>query len=302
VKFLKQNAGEVILRLCHFEDALRFPHCLQHFDNRMKFSRWLYVDKSRCPVELFELIVQLKPEGYHGGGSFVIQTEAGDEAGARLVDDIVAMCERSGLKKSTVSIKGDFRHDVNHHYEQSDLEAAPLLWIRAQKRLFKGINAGDRDELGQVWLPASEAKPTIKTLSVFLRPWIVVSDKTRDILEGGGLIGLKFDGVSIKGKSIYASSDPFWELRSTIILPPMANSFRNTGVTCESYLIKGAYGEMHYRQSDLQTLGVFDVAFTREPFGGAVPNPELIVSQRFYQHCLKNKVPLEVCPVRIDPD
>jgi len=32
------------------------------------------------------------------------------------------------------------------------------------------------------------------------------------------------------------------------------------------------------------------------------PHPALIVSQRFYQHCLKHRIPLEVEPVRIDPD
>ena len=137
---------------------------------------------------------------------------------------------------------------------------------------------------------------------IFLRPWTVVSDHTRQILERGELIGLKFDPVTIKGQSIHAKSEPFWELRSKVTRPKVVNAMRNPAVTCESYVATGGCGEYRYLQSDFQALGNFDIAFTAEPFGGAVPNPELIISQRFYQHCLKNKIPLEVRPVRIDPD
>ena len=231
-----------------------------------------------------------------------MQTSPGDESAEKLVDEIVALCEQRGLRKSSPGIAGAYTHRVHHHYEPSDLNSSPLLQLMTQNRTFKGINSGIRDELGRVWLPASEAKPTIKILSILLRPWIVVSDQTRHLLEAGQLVGLKFDPVTIKGHSAYASSAPFWELRSTVTLPKMANAIRNPAVTCESYLPQDRYGEIHYRQRELQPLGNFDIAFTLEPFGGAVPNPELIVSQRFYQHCLKHKIPLAVRPVRIDPD
>ncbi len=81
----------------------------------------------------------------------------------------------------------------------------------------------------------------------------------------------------------------------------MVNVVPDTFVQHENFLIRDPYGEPHYRQSELQPLGIFDIAFTREPPGGN-RDPSLIISQRFYQHCLKNKIPLEVRPVRIDPD
>ncbi len=267
----------------------------------MKFSRRLTITKDRCPPELFESIVRIKPECYAGGGSFHLETQPGDEVAAKLVDELVALCEQSGLKKNVRGTIGAYTHQVHFHYEQTDLQAAPLLWLMGQRRVFKSINSGERDELGRVWLPATEAKPTVKFASVFLRPWIVVSDWTRRILESAGLVGLKFDEVSIKGHSDQASKEPFWELRSVVSLPKMTNSDPDTGVNYESFLISDAYGEPHYRQSDLQPLGIFDIAHTKEPLGGH-RDPSLIVSQRFYQHCLKHKIPLEVRPVRIDPD
>jgi len=62
----------------------------------------------------------------------------------------------------------------------------------------------------------------------------------------------------------------------------------------------GIYGEPHYRPSELQSLGVFDIALTAEL--NCNGEQELIVTQRFYQFCLKQKIALEVEPVRIDPD
>jgi len=67
-----------------------------------------------------------------------------------------------------------------------------------------------------------------------------------------------------------------------------------------AYTIQDPYVEPHYRQSELGTLGLFDIAqtFERSRTGSRL----LIVSQRFYQHCLKHKIPLKVLPVRIDSD
>ena len=230
-----------------------------------------------------------------------MDTSPGDESSAKLVDEIVAMCERSGLRKSSPGIAGAYTHDVHHHYESSDFEAAPLLWLIGQKVTFDYINSGERDEHGRICVPTRKAKSAFKIASIFPRPWVVLTNQTRRVLESGQLVGLKFAEVSIEGKATPISSEPFWELRSSVVLPKMVNSVPDTVVKHESFLIYGSYGEPHYRQLDLQPLGVFDIAFTREPLGGN-RDPSLIVSQRFYQHCLNNKIPLEVRPVRIDPD
>jgi len=57
--------------------------------------------------------------------------------------------------------------------------------------------------------------------------------------------------------------------------------------------------EPRYREKETSEIGIFDVARTFDQLYG---EPEIVVSQRFYQHCLKHKIPLEVRPVRIDPD
>src|SRR6185295_8851834 len=98
------------------------------------------------------------------------------------------------------------------------------------------------------------------------------------------------------------------ELRSSVTLPKMVNSIvdPNPAFDPPRHLIRGAgtYGEPHYAESALQEVGPFDIAHTferlqaGEPFGAG--QPVLIISQRFYQHCLKHKIPLEVRPARVD--
>ncbi|HEV2484256.1 MAG TPA: hypothetical protein VGT08_01885 [Terracidiphilus sp.] len=240
--------------------------------------------------------MRLRPEG-EGGGSFHLEAKPGDEESARLVEHIVALCNENGLDK----VRGAYSYLVLPHYEAPDLASAPLLWLLGQKRMFKRMDADQRDDRGRLVLPATEAKPTIKLASIFPKPWIVISEATRRILEGGGLAGVKFDEVAIRGRSVHASPEPFWELSTGVILPKMVNSVADTTVDWDPprHRVHDPYGEPHYRQSELQVVGAFDIAHTFERL--TVGEPALIISQRFYQICLRNRIPLEAQPVRVDP-
>ncbi len=261
----------------------------------MKFFRSVSVNSNVCPPGLYDEIIRLWPVGVRHL-TFHLEAKPGEEENAKLVEQIVAFCKERGLDK----VRGAYSYLVMTHYEPSDLKAAALLWLWTQKRMFKGINSDRRDECGRIVLPASEAKATIKVASIFPKPWLVVASATRRILERGDLIGMKFEEVAIEGHSIRASTEPFWELRSSVTLPKMVNSVEDKSIDWElpRYLISGPYGEPHYRQSELQPLGSFDIAHTWERLSGS--EPALIISQRFYQYCLKNKIPLEVRPARID--
>jgi hypothetical protein len=263
----------------------------------MKFYRRIWINERGCPPELFATIVGLGPE-CRGRDFFHLEAKPGEEANAECVERILALCKEHGLDK----IKGAYSYSVLPHYEASDLQAAPLLRLWTQRRMFKGLNSDKRDDQGRVVLPAAEAKPSIRMASIWPKPWIVVSDRTRRVLEEGGLASMKFDEVAIKGHSVHASPDPFWELRSKVILPKMVNSVPDTTIDWElqRYLIHGPYGEPRYREGDLRPLGAFDIAHTWERLSAGEPG--LLVSQRFYQHCLKNKIPLEVRPARVEPD
>jgi hypothetical protein len=263
----------------------------------MKFFRSVTLTPENCPEDLYAQAVRLRPEAQRGS-IFHLEAKPGEEENAKLVDQIVALCKKRGLD----NVRGAYSHRVEPIYEPADLEAAPLLWLVAQERMFKGINSNQRDESGRIVLLATEAKVAIKIASIFPEPWIVVSSATRRILENGGLIGMTFEEVAIKGHSMLLAPEPFWELRSTINLPKMRNSVINPREPgWSAYTINDPYVEPHYGQSEIRALGAFDIAHTWER-GGRSESPELIISQRLYQYCLKNKIPLEVRPARIDPD
>jgi hypothetical protein len=110
-----------------------------------------------------------------------------------------------------------------------------------------------------------------------------------------------FREAVLHGSSSYAAVEPFWELDSNLILPRMVNSILSKHSSVPCYFVDEPpyrYGEPHYRQEDIESIKGFDAARTFEAFSAS---QALIISQRFYQHCLKNKIPLEGRPVRIVP-
>lgn len=265
----------------------------------MKLYRLLRIRELGFPSALYESIVRLKPE-CRGKEDFRLECQPDDPDTALplLAERIVAMCNDAGIKWTWTGEIGTYGYTIGRHYDVAELKAAPFLKMQSQHKRFR--NADKRDENGRLCLPASEATSTVKLGSIFPTGWIVVSDAVRNILESAGMQGMQFGEVVIRGKSINAASKPFWELSSHLRLPKMVNSgpIRDTGC---SYITEPPYqyGEPHYRQSEMQAVGGTDIALTFEQFGAT---PSLVISQRFYQFCLKNKIPLEVLPVRIDPD
>lgn len=265
----------------------------------MKFYRSIWIEEKGFPPDLYSAIAQIKPE-CRRADHFHMECQPGDNDAAAVAEFIVARCQERQLKRTARGEDGTYGYDVVRHYEANDLKAAPLLLLETQKRVFRDTK--ERDSSGRLLLPAPQARPTIKIASIFFTDWFVVSDEVRRVLEVGTFAGLVFVETVMKGKSVHAAETPFWELESNVTLPKMVNALRNEYSTIPSYMIVDPpyrYGEPHYRQSELAKLGEFDVARTLEPFGRG---PLMLVTQRFFQHCLKHKVLLDVRPVRIDPD
>jgi len=91
---------------------------------------------------------------------------------------------------------------------------------------------------------------------------------------------------------------PWWELTSDLYLP-MPRRWDHA----DEYLPEGAPWDhpldktLHYKLSNLEPLGEFDVATC-----GSNGNAPVVVSQRFYQVCKANNWRAEWVPVTIDPE
>lgn len=135
-------------------------------------------------------------------------------------------------------------------------------------------------QLGGIWYPDS----------------IIISDTVKRLLESSGIDGLRCGEVAIVGNPSDLSSDPFWELQSSISLPkmpfaklihpahypehpdvePFKGDYSRT-IMIDDKPFFGA--EVHYHRSEIEVLGRFDIAATFENYMG--PHPSLVVSQRF---------------------
>jgi hypothetical protein len=257
----------------------------------MKFFRSVTVTPEHCPQDLYAQIVRMRPEAQRGS-IFHLEAKPGDEESTRLVEQIAALCERRGLGE----VRGACSHLLLPRYDASDLRTAPLLWLRTQRKMFHDTS---RVENGRLCLPAGQTNANVKVGSIYPKPWIVVSDAVRHTLLDSGLPGPVFSKICLRGRSIHASDNPLWELRSSVLLPKMANSIPTEDDLIPGYTIADNWGEPHYSERDLKRVGPIGLGRTFEALQAG--EPWLVISQQLYQHCLKHNIRFEASPMRVDP-
>jgi hypothetical protein len=276
----------------------------------MKYKHLLRVTRGSLPDRVFDQICALAPEGRKAHG-FHLEFFSESADGGDIARNIAAICSANGLHQRRVPGAGAFGHSADRWYGEECYQKAEFLILNRQNKI-QGLTQPIRDEKGRLLLVASNAKRSLKVGRIFPN-WIIVSHKVRKVLEAGGLVGLQFAPVALQGHSINASPEPFWELQSSIVLPGMANKHRFihpgltevepfTGDFTKTVMINDppfSKGEVHYRRADLAAVVPFDIGTTFEKY--MEPHAALVISQRFYRHCLASGIPLAVDPVRVDP-
>jgi len=148
---------------------------------------------------------------------------------------------------------------------------------------------------------------------------VFISVDLRSEIEDEDFVGANILPIDLVGRPSKALEGRFRELTSTITMPPMSPhmtffSAIRTKTRQEldrddpgpSVLREGRDAPeiifelpaLHYNRSDLQKAPTFDIALTYERFG--TERPHTVFSQRFYQFCLKKKLPIAWIPVHID--
>lgn len=273
----------------------------------MRYFHEFQLEETTLPRDEYEELCRLKPECQSPYGlryKAITDNEDGDE----FILHAIGILKKRGICRTMHSSANSYGYSIMRNYVDSDFTASEFLVLRYQRKL-KGIDGPQRDDTGRLLVLASDAKPNLKFGSTYPDNLIIVSDTVRQFLEKEQLIGLRFLPVAIKSKSSVAAPELPWELDSTVTLPKIANTHKLIhhgpqpfeGDYSRLVLINDSpfFGaELHYRRSDLDAIGPFDLANTLEKYRTSHP---LVISQRFYQHCKKNKISLNVEPVRIDP-
>jgi hypothetical protein len=277
----------------------------------MRYIHNLAVDEPTLPKCEYEELCRRRPDGRKPTGfrlTVISETKIGNE----FIQFALGVLNAHGVTRAMHSNACCYGYYVQRIYETVDLANAELLHLKSQRQI-QNLSEPERDEQGRLLLSFGNAKSSVKMASIFPN-WIIISEEVRRMFESGGLIGLRFREVAIVGKSRQTPIESFWELQSSIPLPKMANThqFIHRGLT-QPEPFAGDYsravlisdipffaGEIHYHRSDLNAFNPFDIGYTFENY--IERHSALVVSQRFYQYCLKNKIPLAVEPVRIDPE
>lgn len=274
----------------------------------MRYLHSLAIDIGTIPKNDFEDLCQRKPEGRKPLG-FYIEVVCKDPTGDEIICRGIEVARKHGLRRRYHASANSYGYHVTRWYDDSDLANAELLILGRQTKI-QGLTNPSRDAQGRLLLAAA-LKSNFAIGRVFPN-WVVVSDRVKRTLETARLVGLFFFEVAPRNVGLEAPPAPIWEVRSTITLPKMANMerFIHPGQT-EPLPFQGDYsqivmlseppfdkGEVHYRRSDLTAIGPFDIGSTYENY--LEPHPALVISKRFYQLLVSNRLQVQADPVRLD--
>ncbi len=230
-------------------------------------------------------------------------------------NEVITAFKRKGIPQLDYSstrreqLPVEYCVEYQREYEPEDFDHARYLQVVNQVLIAQDQH---RDGEGRLQIPASALRPNLR-LGCVLFHAIVVSETVRNQMMDAGLVGPEFEVIVPQGQGGQEATGTFWELRSSVTLPPMPAErvVRHEGEPADHPHLGGIRDdgwfpkEIHYPQSEIEKIEPFDFALTREVFGSA--NWKLfrgerwpIASQRFRQFCLARSLPLEWVPVRID--
>ncbi len=232
------------------------------------------------------------------------------------ISDVLEEMECRGILKEGGSRKPrplvEYHLDYHRSYDPEDFETARYLQLKHE--VLVSYDA-EGDESGRIRIDAARLHPELR-LGCVLYQGIVVSDAIRIQMLEEGLIGPKFNRLLLSGPGAVEAQDRFWELTSSIILPPMPrdrvithvntpDDFEHVaGITDGKFFEK----EIHYNEAAVGAIEPFDFAVTHEIFCGPgwkethQGERRAIGSQRFRQFCIARDISMSWIPVRLDPE
>lgn len=254
----------------------------------------------------FANLVKLCPESIHNG---VLRLAVPPDH--PVIPKVISVLEAYGLKmppnERTPSGKEFIDIEYLREFDEEDLAAANYLLPVAE--LTVGV-AHKRTSGGILQIKTGYLNKRFRVGHVFGK--IVINDAVREDFEKQKFKHLILRRCEVYGDGAEDYADfPIWEVTSDLVMPPLSPGCK----FCDCYggpeytdpekgcaIDDGLYlpTQFRYRASDLRAVEPFDIAYTREAFGFGLASHSLIVSQRFYQFCKKQKFKMWWYPVVLD--
>lgn len=290
----------------------------------MKLLASLFVSALDVEEEFLNELKRRFPFGVKGA-AFAVDSVVEDPR----MQGVISYLEQNGLRKRDytrpgANQPGEYTYDVRRVYEKPDFDSAKYLRLVHSSKL---SDEQKRDSEGRLILEAWRLTSELRMGCVLFEA-AVVSDKLRQTIEKEGFLGVAFRPLHLipagevmdirnsKGdvrrvtpqdQDHLEKEGQFWELTSSIVLPPIEparllnrESQPFTGDYSRGVWLKDEFPppELHYRDSALSKGEPFDFALTFEN----IPEEQWpVVSQRFRQFCIREKLKTDWFPVRVDP-
>lgn len=287
----------------------------------MKLIAELFVSPAYADERVVEALCKQFPVCKKGAG-FGLKARIDDP----LFRNVEAAIAKLGLVKRSYSetpIQNQYFYGVHREYDDDDFRNATYLRLVHASKL---CDEQKRDSEGRLILEGWRLTPELRMGCVLFKA-AVVSDKLRQTIEKEGFIGVAFRPLKLipasevmdirnsKGdvrrvtrqdQDHLEKEGHFWELTSSIILPPIEparllnrDSQQFAGDYSRGVWLKDDFPppELYYRESALSKVEPFDFALTFEH----IPEERWpVVSQRFRQFCIREKLKTDWLPVRLN--
>lgn len=279
------------------------------------------VTKSAIGTPLATRLAEIYPEG-NGPALFHLRLAEDDPRTRAAMDEL-----RRGGWHPRAGSSG--LADASHRYwiafwrEYAPDELARCRWLCP---LPLGSVVGlTRDKGGRIELDLTiRGFPEACDLAGTGSSWSVVPERVKSQLESIELSHVRFretvlrdvrDGPSVPLEwGSYADSEPWWELTSDIVLPPMSPRMMildweknrvSSGYDAACVLKdpndpRVRYPELHYRAEDMRSVGEWDLALTFERTAARDDARLLVASKRFYDAWRECGLRADWVPVRLD--
>lgn len=237
--------------------------------------------------------------------------------GSETLVRILAILKREGLKPwldDRRSRRSDeYRYSITVKFSKSDFLRAPFLVWFPEPYLGEVVRITEKGKILVDTDAAEMAELEVATENSLFAGSLhmataenefVISDSLRKAVETARLVGFDYeDRVEFVGERKGKVPQHYWILKTMNRMPPLSKEtvyVDAAGERCTGLAIPGAHippGELYrFDGAAIKAMGEFDVATMRE---SAPKEATWIMSQRFYQLCLKHKAPLVVEPVEI---
>lgn len=286
---------------------------MQPDTQNMKKLTMVSITRDQCEANNYAALVRIFPAKYWETGIYTakLPTESQEmQAILKLLHNL-GLAPWRDTKRDRLPSEYSIEQQIN--FERRDfLKARFLIWFPNHSLM----DVADTTAAGKIVvntdpLDMAEVEPrTVKALfagDLHLAvegKETIVSEPFREVIEAAKLIGLQYeDRVEFIGSQASKVPHQYWVLRTNLVMPPVSPKtpwVDKHGNPCEDHTLPGSHiaeaEVFRYEADALKAMGEFDAAIQCESDPKC---PNWIMSQRFYQLCLKHKAPLVVEPVEI---